>query len=98
MSLVKPYHQIGEDNFPLRNKSHTPQEIVKVDDSPGPVKNILKARKISLNGKSHRQYLVRYKNQKADKDKWLKEDSLTEGDLHLIRFRAYRGSKNYHKL
>ncbi|MBW0552449.1 hypothetical protein O181_092164 [Austropuccinia psidii MF-1] len=45
VSLVKPYHQTGEVKFPSRNKSHTPQYIVEVEDSPGPVKRILKARK-----------------------------------------------------
>ncbi|MBW0473800.1 hypothetical protein O181_013515 [Austropuccinia psidii MF-1] len=66
MSLVKPYFQTGEDMFPSRKKSHTPQDILKVEDFPGPVKKIIKARKIKLNGKDHRQYLVRFKNQTAD--------------------------------
>ncbi|MBW0462186.1 hypothetical protein O181_001901 [Austropuccinia psidii MF-1] len=38
VSLVKPFHQTGEDKVPFRNKSHTPQEKVKVDNLPGPVK------------------------------------------------------------
>ncbi|MBW0463217.1 hypothetical protein O181_002932 [Austropuccinia psidii MF-1] len=38
VSLFKPYHQTGEDKGPSRNKSHTPQDIVEVEDSPGPVK------------------------------------------------------------
>ncbi|MBW0465404.1 hypothetical protein O181_005119 [Austropuccinia psidii MF-1] len=54
VSLVKPYLQTGEDMFPSRNKSHTPQDIVAVEDSPGPVKKITKARKIRLNGKDQR--------------------------------------------
>ncbi|MBW0564776.1 hypothetical protein O181_104491 [Austropuccinia psidii MF-1] len=33
VSLVKPYHQKGEDRFPSKKKSHTPQEIVEVEDS-----------------------------------------------------------------
>ncbi|MBW0469886.1 hypothetical protein O181_009601 [Austropuccinia psidii MF-1] len=37
-SLVKPYHQTGEDKFPYQNKSHTPQEVVEVGDLPVPVK------------------------------------------------------------
>ncbi|MBW0486927.1 hypothetical protein O181_026642 [Austropuccinia psidii MF-1] len=47
----------------------TPQDIVEVENSPGPLKKIIKARKIRLNGKDQRQYLVRFKNQTADKDK-----------------------------
>ncbi|MBW0544801.1 hypothetical protein O181_084516 [Austropuccinia psidii MF-1] len=51
----------------------TPPEILDVEASPGPGKNVIKARKIRLNGKDQRQYLVRFKNQTADKDKWLAE-------------------------
>ncbi|MBW0502387.1 hypothetical protein O181_042102 [Austropuccinia psidii MF-1] len=58
VSLVKPYLQTGEDKLPSRNNSHTPQDIVEVEDSPGPVKQIIKARKIRLNGKNQRQYLA----------------------------------------
>ncbi|MBW0469235.1 hypothetical protein O181_008950 [Austropuccinia psidii MF-1] len=51
--LVKPYHQTGEYIFPTRNKSQTPQHIVEVEDSPGPMKKIIKARNIRINGKGH---------------------------------------------
>ncbi|MBW0461305.1 hypothetical protein O181_001020 [Austropuccinia psidii MF-1] len=71
VSLVKPYFKTGEDKFPSRKKTTNPPEIVEMEDSPGPVKNIIKARKIRLNGKDQRQYLVRFKNRAADKDKWL---------------------------
>ncbi|MBW0545427.1 hypothetical protein O181_085142 [Austropuccinia psidii MF-1] len=59
VSFVKPYFQTGGDKLPFRNKTHTPQDIVEVQDSPDPVKKIIKARKIRLNGKEERQYLVR---------------------------------------
>ncbi|MBW0519331.1 hypothetical protein O181_059046 [Austropuccinia psidii MF-1] len=71
VSLAKPYYQTEEGKFPSRKKNPTPPEIVEVEDSPGPVKKIIKARKIGLNGKDQRQYLVRFTNQTADKDKWL---------------------------
>ncbi|MBW0543508.1 hypothetical protein O181_083223 [Austropuccinia psidii MF-1] len=72
-------------------QSRTPPEIVEVEDSPGPVKKIIKARKIRLIGsKDQRQYLVTFKNQTADKDKWLAEDAIPDGNLHLRRFRASR--------
>ncbi|MBW0488852.1 hypothetical protein O181_028567 [Austropuccinia psidii MF-1] len=71
VSLVKPYFQAEENKFPSRNKNTTPPEIVEVEDSPGPVKKIIKARKIRLNSKDQRQYLGRFKNQTAGKDKWL---------------------------
>ncbi|MBW0515486.1 hypothetical protein O181_055201 [Austropuccinia psidii MF-1] len=90
VSLVKPYFQTEEDKFPSRKKKPTPPEIVEVEDSPGPVKKIIKARKIRLNGNDERQYLVRFKNQTADKDKWLAEDALPYENLHLRRFIASR--------
>ncbi|MBW0477137.1 hypothetical protein O181_016852 [Austropuccinia psidii MF-1] len=71
----------------------TPPEIVEVEDSPVPVKKIIKARKIRPNGKDQRQYLVTFKNQTADKDKWLSEDAIPDGDLHLRRIQASRRTK-----
>ncbi|MBW0477411.1 hypothetical protein O181_017126 [Austropuccinia psidii MF-1] len=90
VSWVKPYFQTGEDKSPSRNRTYTPQDIVEVEDSPGPVKNIIKARKIRLNGEYQRQYSVRLKNQTADKDKWLAQDAIPGGNPHLTRFRASR--------
>ncbi|MBW0545068.1 hypothetical protein O181_084783 [Austropuccinia psidii MF-1] len=86
--LVKPYFQEEEDMFPSRKKNPTPPETVEVEDTPGPVKKILKFRKMRLNGKGQRQYLVRFKNQTADTDRLLAEDAILDGDLHLRRFRA----------
>ncbi|MBW0544908.1 hypothetical protein O181_084623 [Austropuccinia psidii MF-1] len=80
-----------------RKKNHTPPEIVEVEDSHGPVKRIIKARKIRLNGKDQRQYLVRFKNQTADKHKWLAEDAIPDGNLHLRRFRASRRTQQSHQ-
>ncbi|MBW0487184.1 hypothetical protein O181_026899 [Austropuccinia psidii MF-1] len=90
VSLVKPYFQTEEDKFSSRKKQHTTPEIVEVEDSPGPVKKILKAMKIRLNGKDQRQYLVRFKNQTADKDKLLEEGAIPDGNLNLRRSRASR--------
>ncbi|MBW0593432.1 hypothetical protein O181_133147 [Austropuccinia psidii MF-1] len=71
--------------------------VMAVEDTPGPVKKIIKARKIRLNGKDQRQYLVRFKNQTADRDKWMTEDALPDGNLHLRRFRASRRTEQSHK-
>ncbi|MBW0592011.1 hypothetical protein O181_131726 [Austropuccinia psidii MF-1] len=90
VSLVKPFFQTEEDKFPSRRKNPMSPGIVEVEDSPGPVKKIIKARKISLNGKDKRQYLVRFKNQTADEDKWLAEDAIPDWNLHLKKFRASR--------
>ncbi|MBW0567367.1 hypothetical protein O181_107082 [Austropuccinia psidii MF-1] len=62
VSSVKPYFQTEEVNFPSRKKNLTPPEIVGVEDSPGPVRKIIKSRKIRLNEKDQRQYLARFKN------------------------------------
>ncbi|MBW0552145.1 hypothetical protein O181_091860 [Austropuccinia psidii MF-1] len=90
VSLVKPYFQTEEDKFPSRKKNHTPSKIVEVEDSPGTLNKIIKARKIRLNGKDQRQYLVRFKNQTADTDKWLAKVGIQDGNLHLRRLRASR--------
>ncbi|MBW0550502.1 hypothetical protein O181_090217 [Austropuccinia psidii MF-1] len=60
VSLIKPHFQTEENKFPYRKKPKPP-EIVEVEDYPGPVKKIIKARKIRLNCKDHRKYLVRFK-------------------------------------
>ncbi|MBW0535319.1 hypothetical protein O181_075034 [Austropuccinia psidii MF-1] len=97
VSLVKPYLQTEEDKLPSRNKNPTPPEKVEVEDSPGPVKKIIKARKIRLNGKDQRKYFVRFKNQTANKDKWLGEDAIPDGNIHLRKLRASRRTKQSHK-
>ncbi|MBW0482212.1 hypothetical protein O181_021927 [Austropuccinia psidii MF-1] len=97
VSLVKPYLQTKEDKFPSRKKNHTPPTIVEVEDSPESVKKRIKARKIRLNGKDQRQYLVRFKNQTAGKDKWLAENAVPDGNLHLRRFRASWRTEQSHQ-
>ncbi|MBW0540493.1 hypothetical protein O181_080208 [Austropuccinia psidii MF-1] len=98
VSLVKPYFQTEEDKFPSRKKNPTPPEIVELEDSPSPVKKIIKARKIRMNGKDQRQYLVRSKDQTVDKNKWLAEDAIPDGKIHLRIFRASRRNEQSHQL
>ncbi|MBW0527652.1 hypothetical protein O181_067367 [Austropuccinia psidii MF-1] len=97
VSLVKPYFQTEEDKFPSRRKIPTPPEIVEVEDSPGPVSKIIRAKKIRLNGKDQRQYLVRFKNQTADQDKWLVEDAIPDRNLYLRRFRGSGRTEQFHQ-
>ncbi|MBW0581401.1 hypothetical protein O181_121116 [Austropuccinia psidii MF-1] len=97
ISLVKPYFQTDEDKFPSRRKNPTPPEIMEVEDSPALVSKIIRARKIRLNGKDQRQYLLRFKNETADMDKWLAEDAIPDGNLHLRRFRASRSTEQSHQ-
>ncbi|MBW0472284.1 hypothetical protein O181_011999 [Austropuccinia psidii MF-1] len=41
--------------------------------------------------------LVRFRNQTEDKDKWLAEDAIPEGNLHLRRFRTSRRTEGSHQ-
>ncbi|MBW0519188.1 hypothetical protein O181_058903 [Austropuccinia psidii MF-1] len=82
---------------PVIPKNPTPPEIVQLEDSPGPVKKIIKARNIRLNDKDHRQCLVRFKSQTGDKDKWFAEDAIPDGTLHLSRFGASRRTEQSHQ-
>ncbi|MBW0501088.1 hypothetical protein O181_040803 [Austropuccinia psidii MF-1] len=86
-----------EDKFPSRKKNTTSPEIVELEDSPGPGRKIIKDRNIRLNCKDQRQYLVRFKHQRADTDKWLAEDAIPVGHLHLRRFRASRRTEQSHQ-
>ncbi|MBW0513713.1 hypothetical protein O181_053428 [Austropuccinia psidii MF-1] len=88
VSLVKPYFQTGEDKFPSRKKNTTPPDIVKMEDSIGPVTKITKCRKIIINGKYQRQDLVSFENHTSDKDKWSEKDDIPDRRLHLRIFRA----------
>ncbi|MBW0581828.1 hypothetical protein O181_121543 [Austropuccinia psidii MF-1] len=97
VSLVKPYFQTEERKFPSSKKNPTPTDLVEVEDCPQPVSKIIRARRIRLNGKDRRQYLVRFKNQTADKDKWLAEDTIPDGNLHLRRFKASRRTEHSHQ-
>ncbi|MBW0472613.1 hypothetical protein O181_012328 [Austropuccinia psidii MF-1] len=87
---------LGNSQY-IQNKNPTPQDIVEVKDSPGPLNKMIKARKIRLNDKDQRQYLVRFKNQTEDKDKRLAEDATPDGKLHMRRFRASRRDEKSHK-
>ncbi|MBW0540230.1 hypothetical protein O181_079945 [Austropuccinia psidii MF-1] len=97
VSLFNQYFQTEGDKFPSRKKNPTPPETVEVKASPRCVNKIINARKITLNEKDQRQYLVRFKNQTADKDKWLAEDAIPDGNLCLRRFRASRSTEPSHQ-
>ncbi|MBW0586754.1 hypothetical protein O181_126469 [Austropuccinia psidii MF-1] len=95
--LVNSYHQTGEDNFASRRQIQISKYIVEADSSWGQVKIIIKSRNIRLNDKDHRQYLVRFQTQIADKDKLLAEDAIPNGSLHLGRLRAFERTSNFHQ-
>ncbi|MBW0469866.1 hypothetical protein O181_009581 [Austropuccinia psidii MF-1] len=97
VSLVKLYLQNGEDKFPCRKKTSTPPEVGEIEDSPGTVKKVIKATKIRLNSKDQRKHYVRFKNPTAYKDKWLVEDAIPDGNLHLRRLTASRRTEKSHQ-
>ncbi|MBW0499259.1 hypothetical protein O181_038974 [Austropuccinia psidii MF-1] len=84
-------------HIPIQKEEPHPTRKVEVEDSPVTVKKTINARKIRLDGKYQRQYLVIFKNQTADKDKWLAEDAIQDGNLHLRRFKASRRTKLPHQ-
>ncbi|MBW0460485.1 hypothetical protein O181_000200 [Austropuccinia psidii MF-1] len=88
----------GEDKFPSRKKTTTLPEIVEVGYSPRPMKTIIKARNIRLNGKDQRQYLVRFKNLDSRQRQMVGRGYHNKWELHLRRLRASRRTENSHQL
>ncbi|MBW0488167.1 hypothetical protein O181_027882 [Austropuccinia psidii MF-1] len=82
---------------PVFPKNPKPPGRVEVEDFPGPLKKVIKARNIIFNGKKQRQYLVRFKNQTAYKYRWLAEDAITDPNLHSRRVRASRRAEQSHQ-
>ncbi|MBW0485631.1 hypothetical protein O181_025346 [Austropuccinia psidii MF-1] len=85
ISLVKPYNQTDDKRFPENKKIFTYVTLVEEDDSLETVKKITKSRKIRINGKDKRQYLVSFKmNQKKKINGYLRKksqrDKLTSKD------------------
>ncbi|MBW0513819.1 hypothetical protein O181_053534 [Austropuccinia psidii MF-1] len=97
VSLFKPYFQIEEHKFPSRKRNTTAPDIVEEENSPGHVNEIIKARKIRLNGRDQRQYSVRFKSRTDDKDKWLEEDAIQDRSLPLRRLRASKRTEQSHQ-
>jgi hypothetical protein len=85
VSLVKPYTQRTADTpaapEPVPVLETPPTEKLKVH-------KILKDKKERVQGKDTRLYLIRYKNQSADKDEWLPENNIPDGAIHLRNYRA----------
>ena len=89
VSLVKPY-------TPRSSEEEATTAAVPIAEVPKSdqlkVHKILKDKKERINGKDVRLYLVRYKNQSADKDEWLPENNIPDGPIHLRNYRASRRS------
>ena len=88
VSLVKPYVARTDDVLP------DPPSVPLLDSKSDQLKvhKILKDKKERINGKDTRLYLVRYKNQSADRDEWLPESNIPEGPIHLRNYRASKRS------
>ena len=84
VSLIKPYTSRSDEPAPAK-----PVPVVEeADNSKLKVQKILKDKKERINGKDTRLYLVRYKNNSADKDEWLPESNIPDGPIHLRNYRA----------
>ena len=96
VSLAKKFKESDGDKFPNRE---TRKDFIPIEqpDTPGPVKYIIKSRLMRINGKDLRQYLVRFKKQSADNDKWLTEKEIPDAQIHLRNFRASKRSKESHQ-
>ena len=85
VSLVKPYNTRSE----TIEKTPLPIPMAETPSSEQlKVHKILKDKKERINGKDVRLYLVRYKNQSADKDEWLPDSNIPDGPIHLRNYRA----------
>ena len=85
VSLVKPYSP-RDQNEPVHP---TPVPILEPNKAEKLlVHKILKEKKERIQGKDTRLYLVRYRNQSADKDEWLPENNIPDSTIHLRNFRA----------
>ncbi|MBW0495150.1 hypothetical protein O181_034865 [Austropuccinia psidii MF-1] len=98
VTLVKPYFQTGEEKVPSKTKTTNPPYRVQVEDSCGPLKKIIKEKKTRLSVKDQKQHLVSFKSQTENKDIWWAEDGIPDGNLHVIRLRASRGTEQSHQL
>ncbi|KAI8445704.1 hypothetical protein BY996DRAFT_6442944 [Phakopsora pachyrhizi] len=89
VSLIKPYRTRDESQYPQEKTIPTlPVPIIaEPNTSALKVHKILKEKKERKNGKDIRLYLVRWKNQSADKDEWLPADNIPDGQIHLRNFR-----------
>ena len=86
VSLIKPY-----DTRKDFDSSTVVVSIPILEEIPSEklkVHKILKDKKERINGKDTRLYLVRFKNQSADKDQWLPEDNIPDASIHLRNFRV----------
>ena len=90
VSLVKSYKLRSDEEI-------TPSKNIPIEEnSPNnqfKVHKILKDKKERINGKDVRLYLVRYKNQSADKDEWLPENKIPDGAIHLRSYRVNKRNK-----
>jgi hypothetical protein len=85
VSLVKPYSSRNDQE----TTTVAPVPILEPSKSEQlQVHKILKDKKERIQGKDTRLYLVRYKNQSADKDEWLPENNIPDSTIHLRNFRA----------
>ncbi|MBW0547353.1 hypothetical protein O181_087068 [Austropuccinia psidii MF-1] len=93
--LVKTYHQTDDDKIPNKKNIFTHEKLVEEDYLPGTLKKNIKARKIMINGKDNRQYLLDlrikqkikmngYLNETSQMDKFTSKESEPLGQQQIL--------------
>ena len=87
VSLIKPFHDADQERFPLRKEQSTSSTPIMEEVVDGTIQRVLKEKRIRKAGKDVKLYLVRYKGQSADADKWILPEDIPEADKLLRKFR-----------
>ncbi|KAI7959012.1 hypothetical protein MJO28_002803 [Puccinia striiformis f. sp. tritici] len=88
VSLVKPYHSSDSNKFPLRGHQQSTIPPIDTDKSSKVILKILREKRLRVDNRDVRMYLVRYKNLGADHDEWLTEQDIPEAPVLLRKFRS----------
>ncbi|KNE87681.1 hypothetical protein PSTG_18928, partial [Puccinia striiformis f. sp. tritici PST-78] len=88
VSLAKHYHEPDQSKFPNRIGALPIPPPVEPDQQPTAIHKVLKEKRVKVQGKDIKMYLVRYKNTGADFDKWLSEKDIPDSSILLRRFRS----------
>ncbi|POV94569.1 hypothetical protein PSHT_16136 [Puccinia striiformis] len=88
VSLAKHYHEPDQSKFPNRIGAPPIPPPVEPDQQPTAIHKVLKEKRVKVQGKDIKMYLVRYKNTGTDFDKWLSEKDIPDSSILLRRFRS----------
>lgn len=83
---MKPYKDNDKAKFPLREDPKVTELLIEEDDN-GIIEKVLQEKRVKIKNKDKKLYLVKFKNQTADNDKWLTEEDIPNASTLLRRFR-----------